>query len=169
MSWLRGWQLLFHCLMHGVRVFFFPRLLKNHLFIYFYFGMCWVFAAAWAFLQLPQVGAVSSCSAQPSHCSGLSRRKQGCMGFGSCGSWALEHRLCNCGAWAQLLCSMWGLFGLGIEPVSLALTGEPLSTEPPGKPEIIFFFLMCTVFKVFIKFVTILFLFYLLVLWPCGM
>ena len=119
--------------------FLFPKTFEKS-FIYFYFGMCWVFAAAWAFLQLPQVGAVSSCSAQPSHCSGLSLCKLGCVGFRSCGSWALEHRLCNCGARAQLLCSMWGLFGLGIEPVSLTLTGEPLSTEPPGKPEIIIIF-----------------------------
>lgn len=48
------------------------------------------------------------------------------------------------------------LSGLGVEPVSLASTGEPL-TETPGKPRF-FFFLMCTVFKVFTKFVTILFL-----------
>ena len=135
-----------------------PRLFKKPLFIYFYFAMCWVFAAAQAFLQWPQGGAAVQLRCPGSHCSGLSRCRAGCVGFSSCGPWALEHRLNNCGAWAQLLCSIWDLSGLGVEPVSLASTGEPLTTETPGKPKIFFFFLMCTVFKVFTKFVTILFL-----------
>ena len=37
-------------------------------------------------------------------------------GFGSCGSWLLEHRLSSCGTWAQLLCGMWDLPGSGIKP-----------------------------------------------------
>ena len=37
------------------------------------------------------------------------------------GSWALEHRLNNCGTWgASLLCGMWDLRRPGIEPVSSA-------------------------------------------------
>ena len=38
------------------------------------------------------------------------------MCFGSCGSWALEHRLSACGTQAQLFRSIWNLLGPGIEP-----------------------------------------------------
>ena len=56
------------------------------------------------------------------------------VGFSSCGSQALERRLSSCGAWAQLFHSMWDLPRIGIEPVSPALAGGFLTTEPPGKP-----------------------------------
>ena len=46
-----------------------------------------------------------------------------------------EHRLSTCGARASLLHSMWDLPGPGIEPVSPALAGRFLTTEPPGKPQ----------------------------------
>ena len=52
----------------------------------------------------------------------------------SCGVQALERRLSSCGAWAQLLHGMWDLPGPGMEPVSPALAGGFLTTEPPGKP-----------------------------------
>ena len=39
------------------------------------------------------------------------------MSFSRCGSWAPQHWLSNCGAWAYLLCSMWDLPGPGIELV----------------------------------------------------
>ena len=51
---------------------------------------------------------------------------------------ALEHGLNSCGAQARLLCSMLGLPGPGIKPVSPALTGRFFTTEPPGKPYIVF-------------------------------
>ena len=54
-------------------------------------------------------------------------------GLSSCGQRALEHRLSSCGARAQLLCGMWDLPGPGLEPVSPALPGGLLTTEPPGK------------------------------------
>ena len=54
-------------------------------------------------------------------------------GLGSCGSWALEHRL-SCGAQAYLLCGLWDLPRPGIEPMSPALAGRFFTTEPPGKP-----------------------------------
>ena len=77
--------------------------------------------------------------------------------FSSCGEWglllvaapepllavsslALEHRLNSCGSWAWLLCSVWDLPRLRIEPVSLALAGGFFTTEWPGKPLIAFFF-----------------------------
>ena len=37
------------------------------------------------------------------------------------------------GTWAQLLCGMWNLSGLGIKALSSALAGGFLSTAPPGK------------------------------------
>ena len=55
--------------------------------------------------------------------------------FSSCGSWALEHRLSSCGTRTQLLCGMWDLPRPGIEPVSPALAGGFLTTEPPGKSQ----------------------------------
>ena len=60
---------------------------------------------------------------------GLQARK-----LSSCSMRALERRLRSCGAWAQLLHSMWHLPGLGFEPVSPALAGRFLTTVPPGKP-----------------------------------
>ena len=70
-----------------------------------------------------------------------------CMGFSSCGLWALEcrlssfglralqHRLSSCGAQAQLLHGMWDLPGPGIKPVSPALAGGFLTIMPPGKSQ----------------------------------
>ena len=43
-------------------------------------------------------------------------------------------RLSSCGSRAQLLCGMWDLPRLGIEPVSPALAGRFSTTAPPGKP-----------------------------------
>ena len=43
-------------------------------------------------------------------------------------------RLSNCGSRAQLLCCMWDLPRLGLEPVSPALAGRFSTTAPPGKP-----------------------------------
>ena len=57
----------------------------------------------------------------------------------SSGSWALEHRLSSCGAWAQLLHDMWDLPRPGLEPVSPALAGGFLTTVPQGKPHVIIF------------------------------
>lgn len=54
-------------------------------------------------------------------------------GFSHCGSWALERGLGNRGAQAQLLCRVWTLPGLGMEPVSPAVEGGFLATTPPGK------------------------------------
>ena len=54
-------------------------------------------------------------------------------GLGSCGLRALERRLSSCGAWALLLCGMWDLPRPGPEPVSPALAGGFLTTEPGGK------------------------------------
>ena len=57
-----------------------------------------------------------------------------CVGFSSCGTWALERRLRSCGARAELLHGMWDLPGPGLEPVSPALAGGFLTTVPPRKP-----------------------------------
>ena len=56
-------------------------------------------------------------------------------GLCSCASWALERRLSSCGSRAQLLHDMWDLPGPGLEPLSPALAGRFLTTEPPGKPQ----------------------------------
>jgi len=60
-------------------------------------------------------------------------------GLGSCGSWALEHRLNSCGTWAQLLHGMWDPPGPRTEHVSPALASRFFTTETPGKPSNNFF------------------------------
>ena len=89
------------------------------------------------FCSCEQQGLLSSCSAWVSHCGGFSccgAWTLGCVGFSSCGSQALEHRFNSCGAWAQLLRSMWDLPGPGIKLMSLALAGRFFTTELPGRP-----------------------------------
>ena len=54
-------------------------------------------------------------------------------GLSSCGSWALERRLSSCGEWAYLLRGMLDLPRPELEPMSPALAGGFLTTEPPGK------------------------------------
>ena len=81
-------------------------------------------------------GLLSSCGAPASHCGGFSccRQALGHASFSSWGSQALEHRVRVCRERAWLLCSMWDLPRLGIEPVSPATAGWFFTTEPPGKP-----------------------------------
>ena len=79
-----------------------------------------------------------------------------CVGFGSCGSRALERRLSSCGARALLLRGMWDLPRPGLEPMSPALAGGFLTTVPPGKPSrvflisvIVLFITVCLLFSSF--------------------
>ena len=99
------------------------------------------------------MGATLRCGARASHCGGVSccgARALGmwasvvmARGLSSCGSWALEGRLSSCGARAYLLCSMWDLPGLGLEPVFPELAGGFLTTVPPGKPHSTDFLKFC--------------------------
>ena len=77
------------------------------------------------------MGATLHCGVRASHCSD----------FSCCGAWNLgarasvdaAHGLSSCGTRASLLPGMWDLPGPGIEPMSPALAGGFLTTEPPGK------------------------------------
>ena len=76
-------------------------------------------------------GATLRCSAWASRCGGFS-----CCGartLGARASVVVACGLSSCGARAQMLCSVWDLPGPGLEPVSPALAGGFLTTEPPGK------------------------------------
>ena len=102
-----------------------------------YFWLCRVFIAAWAFLQMQRAGATLQCVEWASHCGGFSccrAQVLGHLGFGSCGSLALEHRLKSCDTWVQLLCGKWDLPASGVELVSSAWAGRFFTTEPPEKP-----------------------------------
>ena len=55
-------------------------------------------------------------------------------GLSSWRSQALEHKLSSCLVQAQLLLGTWDLPRSRIKPVSLALTGNLFTTEPPEKP-----------------------------------
>ena len=57
---------------------------------FIYLWLCWVFVAARAFLYWLEVEATLPCGVWVSHCGNIS-----CWG-----SWALGHRLSNCGAQA---------------------------------------------------------------------
>ena len=94
-------------------------------FLFFCFFFFNLFLAALGLGPRCCMRAFSSCCAWASHCSGFSLQITGsrCAGFSSCG------------AQAQLLCSMWGLPGPGLEPVSPALAGGFLTTAPPGKSQ----------------------------------
>ena len=119
--------LVFHCFKQ-----LFPRIFLHTSFSFLFFkiicfGLCWVFVAV---LRLSLV--VASRDYSWLWCRGFSLQwflllwstgSRG-RGFNSCSSWALEGGLRNCGAWAQLLCSMWNFPRPGIEPVSLALAGR---------------------------------------------
>ena len=111
----------------------------NYLFIYFW--LHWVFVAASGLSLVAVSGGYSSL-----WCAGFSLRwllllqsmGSRCVGFSSCGSRALEHRLSSCGTWAWLLRGLWDLPGPGLEPVSPALAGKLSTSAPPGKPSIDF-------------------------------
>ena len=82
----------------------------------------------------------SICSALASHCGGCSCEPQGLghpdsagVGLHSCGSWALEDTINNCGPRASQLHSLWDLPRSGIEFASPALAGRFFTAEPPGK------------------------------------
>ena len=51
----------------------------------------------------------------------------------------------SCGTRPQWSWGMWDLPGPGIKPVSPSLAGGFLSTEPPGKPNRVFFFFLCCI------------------------
>ena len=95
-----------------------------------YFWLRWVFLAAHGLSLIAVTGGCSSLQ---------------CAGFSCCGAWVLgvwasvvvARGLSSCGAQASLLRGMWDLPQPGIEPVSPALAGGFLTTEPPGKSQIL--------------------------------
>ena len=110
----------------------------------FYFSLCWVFIAVVLFSSCSRWGPLSSCSALPFHCDDFSycrTQAPGCLGFSSCGTRAPEHRLSSCGAWAQLLCSMWILLVQGSNPCPLhwQVNSLPLSHQGSPSPSVLKF------------------------------
>ena len=104
----------------------------------FIFGCAGSAFLLWFFSSCREQDLLSSCGAQTSHCSGWSccrARALGHPGSSSCGSWALEHRLNSCGAWAQLLHGMWDLERPVIQSMFPALAaGGFFTTEHQGSP-----------------------------------
>ena len=92
-----------------------------------YFWLCWVFVAAWAFLQLQKAGAALWLRCSGFSCGAGSRAP----GLGGRGSHALEHRLSSGGA--GLAPRHVGPLRQGRTAASRALAGRFLTTEPPGK------------------------------------
>ena len=83
--------------------------LKNK-FIYLFLAALGLRCCLWAFSSCGKRGATHRCGARASHCGGFlccRARVLGMQvsvvvacGLGSCESWALEHRLSSCDAWA---------------------------------------------------------------------
>ena len=66
------------------------------------FWLCWVFAAVRVFLySYGEWGLPCICGVQASHCEVLLLQGTGCrrIGFSSCGSQDLQHRLNSCDTW----------------------------------------------------------------------
>ena len=78
---------------------------------------------AQAFSSCSELGLLSSCRAQASHCHG----------FSCCSTQTLRPRLSSCGTRAQLPYGMWDLPEPGIKPVFPTLAGGFLTTGPPDK------------------------------------
>ena len=125
---------------------FFKRFIYYYYYFKFYFIYFWLHQVFVAVLGLSLVAASGGyCSLR---CMGFSlwwllllwstgsRR----VGFSSCGSRALEHRLSSCGTRAQLLHGMWDLPRPGLESVSPALAGGFSTTAPPRKPYLLFIY-----------------------------
>ena len=113
--------------------------MRSEVFILFFFNIFIIFGCVGSsllrtgFLQLWREGATLHCCARASHCCGFS-----CCGARALGTWvsvAVARGLSSCGSRAQLLHSMWGLPGPGLEPAPPALAGGFLTTVPPGKSQ----------------------------------
>ena len=105
--------------------FFLKFFLNFWVYLFIYFGPCWVFVSVRGLSLVAASGGHSS-----SRCAGLSLsrplllRSTGSRRAGSV----------NCGSRAQLLRGMWDPPRPGLEPVSPALAGRFSTTAPPGKP-----------------------------------
>ena len=124
----------------SISVMFFNIFMIHHfcLFIFNLFVSLYFILFFILFILFLAVLCLCCCSQAFSSCSErgfLLLRSTGsrCLGFSSCGSRALEHRLSSCGTWTLLLHGMWDLPGPGLEPMSPALAGGFLTTVPPGK------------------------------------
>ena len=107
--------------------------------LFLYFSLCWVFVAAWAFLQLRQVEVALQLYCMDSLRQLLlfqstNSRMHRLQQMWHEGSKVVAYRLSSYASQALLLCGMWDLPRTGTEPMSHALTGGFFNTEPPGKP-----------------------------------
>ena len=117
-----------------------------NLFIYLFMAVLSLRCCAWAFSGCGEQGLLFVAVWQLLLLRSTGSRR---AGFSSCGSWAQQLWLAGsraqaqqCGARAQLLRGMWDLPGPGLEPVSPALAGGFLITEPPGKSHLPFILIL---------------------------
>ena len=98
------------------------------------------FCCMWTFSSCGEQGLLFSCGAWTSQYGGfffLEHRLQGVLAsvveahkLSCCGLRALECCSSSCGTWASLPHDVWNILGRVIEPVSPALSGGFLTTEP---------------------------------------
>ena len=137
------------CYRPNIFLFIYLFILNIIYLLFFIFGCFGSSLLHVGFLQLRQAGATLHRGEWASRCSsffhcgawalGMRVSVVVALGLSSCGARALECRLSSCGAWAQLLHGMWDLRAPALEPVSPALAGGFLTTEPPGKSHIFLF------------------------------
>jgi len=119
-------------------------------FIY-YFGLCWVFVAAWAFSNCGRRGLLSSCSVWPSQAvaSSVGPGLEGVLtsavvahGLCRCSSQAPEHRLSSPGAQGlELSCSAASgvISDRGLTPRVLHWQADCLLLSHHGNPAFLFY------------------------------
>ena len=129
--------------------------LLNNLLI---FWLCWVLGAQ-AFSSCSKQGLIWLWVAGFSLCgfSCCGAQALGCLGFGICATWALEHKLNRCGTQASLFLA-WGIFlDQGSNPCLLRWQADSLPLSHQGRPG----WLVCSVkysspLPTFLLFLTIL-------------
>ena len=104
-------------------------------FIYLFIHSFINFLLRWVFMAVCRLSLVAASGSLSSHCWGFSSCcsawEVGCVGFSSCGSWALECRLRNCDA--CIFHRTWNSPGSVIKPVSPAFAGRFLTPGALGK------------------------------------
>ena len=89
------------------------------------------------FSSCGKVGLLSSCGERASHCGGFScywAQALGHLGFHSCSSQALEHRLSSCGTPAWLLRGLWDLLDQWSNPHLLHWQVDSIPLSHQGSP-----------------------------------
>ena len=108
----------------------------TYMLLYLFMAMLSFHCCTWAFSSCKKWELLSSCNASLVAEHVLQVAWASVVATGAHQLWLMGPRACtliSCGMQAQLLCGMWNLPVLGMEPISPALEGRFLSTVPSEK------------------------------------